>query len=135
MGWVNFLLSFKYLMRLKFNFNLKVYDITNTRSFDNISKWLRHIDEVLLILFYKAQILFKHASEDVVKMLLGNKCDMSDRRVVSKERGEKIASDHGINFMETSAKANINVDKAFHELAEAILCKVLFPCFPRISII
>uniref|UniRef100_A0A914LLV1 Ras-related protein Rab-10 n=1 Tax=Meloidogyne incognita TaxID=6306 RepID=A0A914LLV1_MELIC len=89
---------------------MMVYDITNTRSFDNISKWLRHIDE--------------HASEDVVKMLLGNKCDMSDRRVVSKERGEKIASDHGINFMETSAKANINVDKAFHELAEAILCKM-----------
>jgi Ras-related protein Rab-10 len=59
-------------------------------------------------------------------MLLGNKCDMSDRRVVSRERGEKIALDHGINFMETSAKANINIDNAFHELAEAILSKVLF---------
>lgn len=58
-------------------------------------------------------------------MLLGNKCDMSDRRVVSKERGEKIAVDHNIRFMETSAKANINVDKAFYDLAEAILDKVL----------
>nr|pir hypothetical protein T23H2.6 - Caenorhabditis elegans [Caenorhabditis elegans] len=53
-----------------------VYDITNAKSFDNIAKWLRNIDE--------------HASEDVVKMILGNKCDMSDRRVVSRERGEKI---------------------------------------------
>ncbi|KAI1728377.1 ras family domain-containing protein [Ditylenchus destructor] len=84
-----------------------VYDITNAKSFDNIAKWLRNIDE--------------HASEDVVKMLLGNKCDMADRRVISKERGERIAIDHGIRFLETSAKANINIDKAFYDLAEAIL--------------
>lgn len=57
-------------------------------------------------------------------MLLGNKCDMTDRRVVSKERGEKIAIDHQIRFLETSAKANINIDKAFYDLAEAILDKV-----------
>jgi len=87
-----------------------VYDITNAKSFDNIAKWLRNIDE--------------HASEDVVKMLLGNKCDMTDRRVVSKERGETIAIDHQIRFLETSAKSNINIDKAFYDLAEAILDKM-----------
>ena len=59
-------------------------------------------------------------------MLLGNKCDMSDRRVVSKERGEKIAVDYQIRFLETSAKANINIDKAFYDLAEAILDKVIW---------
>jgi len=84
-----------------------VYDITNAKSFDNIAKWLRNIDE--------------HASEEVVKMLLGNKCDMTDRRVVSKECGERIAVEHQIRFLETSAKANINIDKAFYDLAEAIL--------------
>ncbi|VDO46412.1 unnamed protein product [Onchocerca flexuosa] len=57
-------------------------------------------------------------------MLLGNKCDMAERRVVSRERGEKIASDHGIRFLETSAKANIQIDKAFYDLAEAILDKM-----------
>ncbi|VDD90401.1 unnamed protein product [Enterobius vermicularis] len=87
-----------------------VYDITNAKSFDNIAKWLRNIDE--------------HASEDVEKMLLGNKCDMVDRRVVSKERGEKIAVDHGIRFLETSAKADINIDTAFYDLARAILEKM-----------
>lgn len=66
----------------------------------------------------------QHASEDVEKMLLGNKCDMAERRVVSRERGEKIASDHGIRFLETSAKSNIQIDKAFYDLAEAILDKV-----------
>ncbi|RZF39576.1 hypothetical protein LSTR_LSTR001097 [Laodelphax striatellus] len=86
-----------------------VYDITNEKSFENIVKWLRNIDE--------------HANEDVEKMILGNKCDMDDKRAVSKERGEAIAREHGIRFMETSAKANINIEQAFNELAEAILVK------------
>jgi len=86
-----------------------VYDITNAKSFDNIAKWLRNIDE--------------HANEDVEKMILGNKCDMEDSRVVQKERGEAIAREHGIKFMETSAKNNVNIEKAFHELAESILAK------------
>lgn len=59
-------------------------------------------------------------------MLLGNKCDMADKRMVSKERGEQIAREHSIRFLETSAKANINVDKAFYDLAESILAKVSF---------
>ena len=49
---------------------------------------------------------------------------MSDLRVVPKERGEEIAVDHQIRFLETSAKANINIDKAFYDLSEAILDKV-----------
>ena len=57
-------------------------------------------------------------------MILGNKCDMTDKRVVSRERGESIAREHGIRFLETSAKANINIDRAFLDLAEAILNKV-----------
>ncbi|KRX96623.1 Ras-related protein Rab-10 [Trichinella pseudospiralis] len=86
-----------------------VYDITNQKSFENITKWLRNIEE--------------HASEDVEKMLLGNKCDIEEKRMVSKERGEEIAGKHGIRFLETSAKAKINIDKAFYDLAEAILNK------------
>jgi len=88
---------------------LLVYDITNQKSFENISKWLRNIDE--------------HANEDVEKIILGNKCDMEDSRVVPKEKGQTIAREHGISFMETSAKSNINIEKAFHELAQSILSK------------
>ncbi|KAK7067922.1 Ras-related protein Rab-10 [Halocaridina rubra] len=86
-----------------------VYDITNSKSFDNIAKWLRNIDE--------------HANEDVEKMILGNKCDMEDKRVIPKAKGEAIAIEHNIRFLETSAKANINIEQAFLELAEAILNK------------
>lgn len=86
-----------------------VYDITSLRTFDNISKWLRCIEE--------------HANADVEKMILGNKCDMDDRRQVAKEKGEEIGVQHHIPFMETSAKNNINVDTAFMQLATAILNK------------
>ncbi|KAK3563057.1 hypothetical protein QTP86_015868 [Hemibagrus guttatus] len=88
---------------------LLVYDITNAKSFENISKWLRNIEE--------------HANEDVERMLLGNKCDMEDMRVVSKAKGEQIAAEHNIRYFETSAKANINIEKAFLTLAEDILQK------------
>ena len=47
-----------------------VYDVTNSKSFDNIAKWLRNIQE--------------HSNPDVEKMILGNKCDMEDKRVASK---------------------------------------------------
>ncbi|XP_071965858.1 ras-related protein Rab-10-like isoform X6 [Antedon mediterranea] len=86
-----------------------VYDITQEKTFDNIAKWLRNIQE--------------HANEDVEKMLLGNKCDMNDKRMVSTERGQSIARENGIKFMETSAKTNINVEPAFMTLAEDILKK------------
>ena len=42
----------------------------------------------------------EHANEDVEKMILGNKCDMDDKRVISKERGETIARENGVPFLE-----------------------------------
>lgn len=87
-----------------------VYDITNDKSFENIKNWIRNIEE--------------HASSDVEKMVLGNKCDMEDRRLVSKERGTQLATEYGIKFMETSAKASINVEEAFFTLARDIKLKM-----------
>jgi len=87
-----------------------VYDITSEKSFDNIKNWIRNIEE--------------HAAQDVEKMILGNKCDMNDRREVTRERGEELAIEYGIKFMETSAKASINVEEAFYTLARDIKAKM-----------
>ncbi|XP_041852227.1 ras-related protein Rab-8B-like [Melanotaenia boesemani] len=84
-----------------------VYDICNEKSFDNIKNWIRNIEE--------------HASSDVEKMILGNKCDMTDRRQVSKDRGEKLAIDYGVKFLETSAKSSLNVEEAFYTMGRGIL--------------
>ena len=90
-----------------------VYDITNAKSFENISKWLRNIDEVrpthahththirafecfLSLCPCESQIFclshLQHANEDVERMLLGNKCDMEDKRVVLKAKGEQVSA-------------------------------------------
>lgn len=42
-------------------------------------------------------------------ILVGNKCDMEDERVISFERGKQLADQLGVEFFETSAKENINV--------------------------
>jgi len=80
------------------------------KSFENIKNWIRNIEE--------------NASADVEKMLLGNKCELTDKRQVTKERGEQLAVEYGIKFMETSAKSSINVEEAFYTLARDIKAKM-----------
>lgn len=87
-----------------------VYDVSNLKSFENISNWIRNIE--------------MHATQDVELMILGNKCDIADKRQVSKEKGEQLALQHSIKFMETSAKANINIEEAFTTLARDIKLKM-----------
>jgi Ras-related protein Rab-37 len=88
---------------------LLLYDVTNKASFDNIRAWLAEINE--------------YAQDDVVIMLLGNKCDMNAERVVSREHGDRLAKEYGTAFMETSAKTGINVDLAFMAIARDLKSK------------
>ncbi|KAF2006931.1 NCA2-domain-containing protein [Amniculicola lignicola CBS 123094] len=85
---------------------LLVYDVTDERSFNNIRTWFSNVEQ--------------HATEGVNKILIGNKCDWEEKRAVSTERGQALADELGIPFLEVSAKSNINVDKAFYSLAADI---------------
>jgi len=53
-------------------------------------------------------------------MILGNKCDMEDKRVVETERGKKLAEEYGIEFFETSAKDSTNVELSFLTMVQQI---------------
>lgn len=66
----------------------------------------------------------QHATEGVKKILIGNKCDWEEKRAVSTERGQALADELGIPFLEVSAKSNINVEKAFYSLAAEIKKKL-----------
>ena len=59
-----------------------------------------------------------------VIMLIGNKTDQDSKRAVTKEEGEQFAMDHGLIFMETSAKTSTNVEEAFIQTAKEIYEKI-----------
>ena len=82
-----------------------VYDITCRSSFENIHRCFSILDR------------------ETTVIMLGNKCDMTDRREVTKEEGEKLASEKGIQFLETSAINDDNVEEAFTILARDILLR------------
>ena len=62
----------------------------------------------------------QHASEGVNKILIGNKCDWTDKRAVTEEAGRALADELGIRFMETSAKAGHNVKSLFKKIAMSL---------------
>ncbi|KAG6850173.1 GTPase Ypt2 [Arthromyces matolae] len=90
---------------------LLVYDVTNETSFNNIRTWHANIEQ--------------HASEGVNKILIGNKSDWTDKKVVTEEQGRELAAELGIKFMETSAKANDGVEEAFFALARDIKTRLI----------
>ena len=67
----------------------------------------------------------KFAKEGVFKILVGNKCDLNDKRQVSKERGKQLADSYGIPFLETSAKSNENIEKLFTDSTRVFIEKQL----------
>nr|BAV58250.1 small rab-related GTPase [Ulva partita] len=83
-----------------------VYDVTDADSFDNVKTWLSEID--------------RYASESVNKLLVGNKADLSSKKVVDSSTAQEFASDYGIPFLETSAKDSNNVEQAFMTMASEI---------------
>ena len=83
-----------------------VFDITNMESFN-------HIKERLLD--------FEPNDSYSKNILVGNKIDLVDKRVIDKEKMENFAENKKIRVFETSAKRGDNVDNIFTELASLIL--------------
>lgn len=87
-----------------------VYDITKQDSFGNVQKWLQEID--------------RYACENVHKLLVGNKSDMTNERMVQYDQAEQFASSLDLAFLETSAKSSNNVSDAFTMMAKSIKQKL-----------
>ncbi|KAL5156899.1 Ras-related protein RABE1c [Glycine soja] len=102
---------------------LLVYDVTDESSFNSkafsfgiiiqlvpisdIRNWIRNIEQ--------------HASDNVNKILVGNKADMDEsKRVVPTSKGQALADEYGIKFFETIAKTDLNVEEVFFSIARDI---------------
>ena len=84
---------------------LVVYSITDRNSFDAVNDWLDELKRQTYCRFI---------------MLVGNKSDLEEERVVSRTEGQEYAAKHDLLFMETSAKLSTNVDEAFSAVIKDI---------------
>ncbi|KAJ8054646.1 P-loop containing nucleoside triphosphate hydrolase protein [Yarrowia lipolytica] len=83
-----------------------VYDVTDQDTFNNVKTWFHEID--------------RYATEGVNKLLVGNKSDITDKKVVEYTVAKEFADSLGIPFLETSAKNATNVEQAFLTMARQI---------------
>ncbi|CAE6481126.1 unnamed protein product [Rhizoctonia solani] len=83
-----------------------VYDVTDNDTFTNVKQWLQEID--------------RYASEGVNKLLVGNKSDLTSKKVVEYTVAKEFADQLSIPFLETSAKNATNVEQAFLTMAKQI---------------
>ena len=81
---------------------LVVYDTTSAQSFENVDKWYNEIKE--------------KTGKDIKLILIGNKIDLAEQKVVNTDEALAKAKTWGIPLMETSAKSAVNVKEAFHDL-------------------
>ena len=83
-----------------------VYDITEKKSFNHVEFWLNELKN--------------EAPESILYILIGNKNDLNEKRVISYEQGNEYAKKHKMMFFETSAKNKIEIDNIFKETVKCI---------------
>jgi len=89
---------------------LLVYDITRRETFNHLTHWLEDAKT--------------HANNNMTIILVGNKSDLEHRRTVLYDEGAQFAKEHGLIFLETSAKTAANVEEAFINTAKKIYEKI-----------
>ena len=62
--------------------------------------------------------------KEVLICLVGNKCDLENRRAISFEEGQKFADDNQLLFFETSAKDGTNIEEIFIQTASNLIDKI-----------
>ena len=87
---------------------LIIYDITDKKTFDNVDNWIDNIYNV-------------KDKKKFPLILIGNKIDLKDERIISFDEGKNKASNYNIDFYESSAKENIYVEESFQHLIDKIV--------------
>ena len=83
---------------------LVVFDVTERKSFQNVTTWVECID--------------KFAKSNVLRILVGNKTDLEDKRIISKEEGKSLAEQNGLKYYEISALKITGLHEMFEDIAK-----------------
>ena len=83
-----------------------VYDVTNRQSFETVSQWIEEIGK---------------KTTNTLNVIIANKTDMTNHRVVSQQEGQNLANSYGLSYFETSAKDDSGVSEAFDFMGDKIL--------------
>ena len=96
-----------------------MFDVTDRQSFMKLTEWMFELE-----LYCQSQ---------PVVLLIGNKSDLTEKRVVSKTEAMEFARKHNILYVETSALINQEVEYAFEVLTEEIMARPeLLECNNRV---
>ena len=87
-----------------------VYDITKEETFSHIQTWIKDCKDL--------------APSTVLIALIGNKSDLEEQRVITKERGENLARENNMMFFETSALNGNGIENAFKKCIEKVDKKI-----------
>lgn len=87
-----------------------VFDLTEKDSFDHLKGWMADVD--------------RYAKEGVMKVLVGNKNDLTNKRQVSYDDAKEFAKKYGIEYIETSAKDSSNIEDLFISTTKSFISNV-----------
>ena len=83
-----------------------VFDLTSKSSFQDVETWIMDVKQ--------------HGPKECLLVLVGNKCDLKNQRVITFEEGIELAKKHNMDYIEVSAKYGYNIKFVFD-----ILCRSL----------
>ena len=88
-----------------------VYDVTDLRSKESVVEW--------------TEIIKKNVDHDIELLLIGNKIDLVEERMIPPQEGENLSKEFNFPFIETSAKTGKNVNQAFFNIINKIVNKMI----------
>lgn len=87
-----------------------VFDITRRETLEHVADWINELGE--------------NACMATSRLLVGNKSDLEDNRLISYEEAAALARENDMDYVETSAKTGDNISEAFDRLTDMITKKV-----------
>lgn len=86
---------------------LVIFDVTRQLTYDEVPGWHQNI--------------FEHIKEGIPCVLVANKIDLVEKRIITTEQGKELADSLGMDYIETSAKTGENVINAFKKIGRITL--------------